>query len=228
MKEIETDLTEFEEIDIKTEEDKIEVESPVEKDKHKTIDPKPLLSERKSVIIAMDSRLFNWGVDKWDLITEIYFHVYCIATFEVIFFFHYIVTIEKDQMKMLINSFARNINKIIKHNDIDLSNDYNAESAGEVCEKIDNRFTITENYELEVYAHNAISCFTGLLGIILLIHLYLYKNMQKLRYIFYKTVVLLGIIGAFEYVFFTNIILDYKIIDRELAFCVFVSKINQN
>ena len=223
MKEIETEL---EEIDIKSEEEnKIEIEDSIEK--HKEIDPKPLLNKPKRIFF-MNNNLSSWIVTRWDLITEIYFHVYCIATFEVIFFFHYIVGIEKDQMKMLINSFARNINKIIKHNDIDLSNDYNAETAGDVCDKIDNRFTITENYELEVYAYNAISCFTGLLGIILLIHLYLYKSIKKLRHIFCKTMVLLGIIGVFEYIFFTNIILNYKIIDRNLAFCVFVSKINQN
>lgn len=109
----------------------------------------PLLSYKRNVD-TMDNKLVVWIVDSWDLITEIYFHVYCIATFEVIFFFQYIVAIEKDQMKMLINSFARNINKIIKHNDIDLSNDYNVELAGDACEEIDNLFTITENYELEV------------------------------------------------------------------------------
>ena len=107
MKEIETELNALEEIDIKSEEEnKIEIESSIEK--HKEIDPKPLLNKPKRIFF-MNNNLFAWIVIRWNHITEIYFHVYCIATFEVIFFFHYIVSIESDQMKMLIKNFERKL-----------------------------------------------------------------------------------------------------------------------
>ena len=55
----------------------------------------------------------------WDYITEVVFHVYCIAVFEIMFYFQYAVLIEKDQMKMLINSFAKNTQKILENSNVD-------------------------------------------------------------------------------------------------------------
>ena len=188
--------------------------SPQQSSPRQDVEVAPLLN-RKLVIKNHIQKYWNYA-------TEIYIHIYCIAVFEVLFYFKYIVLMERDQIKMLVNSFAKNTNKLINELEIELKDNY---INTEICDTLEDNYTITENYQLEMHTYNYIILYTGLLAFIISANAYIYRDIMKLFRIFQKTFILMGVIGCFEYLFFTNIVLNYKIMDRNLAFCVFVSKI---
>ena len=53
----------------------------------------------------------NWIIKNFNSIYGNYLHIYCIIVFEIIFYFNYIVYIEKEEMEKILKMFSSNVEK---------------------------------------------------------------------------------------------------------------------
>lgn len=152
------------------------------------------------------------------------FHIYMLVTFEILFYFYYIVKIEKKEILDIILSFASQINNFIditnKEKQIIITKSKN------ICDNINNNYYDKTNNELFETAMNIILISTAIMFILFMVHIYMFKNMKRLFKIIFSSLFFLVIVGCFEYLFFKNIVLDYRIIDNNIAICYFTKGLN--
>lgn len=152
------------------------------------------------------------------------FHIYILVTFEILFYFYYIVKIEKKEILDIILSFASQI-----HNFIDISSKEKQEiitRSKNICDNINNNYYDKTNNELFETAMNIILISTAIMFILFMVHIYMFKNVKRLLKIIFSSLFFLVIVGCFEYLFFKNIVLDYRIIDNNVAICYFTKGLN--
>lgn len=152
------------------------------------------------------------------------FHIYMLVTFEILFYFYYIVKIEKKEILDIILSFASQINNFIditnKEKQIIITKSKN------ICDNINNNYYDKTNNELFETAMNIILISTAIMFILFMVHIYMFKNVKRLLKIIFSSLFFLVIVGCFEYLFFKNIVLDYRIIDNNIAICYFTKGLN--
>jgi hypothetical protein len=152
------------------------------------------------------------------------FHIYILVLFEILFYFYYIVMIEKKEILDIILSFASQI-----HNFIDISNKEKQEiiaRSQHICDSINKNYYDKTNNELFEVAMNVILVSTAIVFVLFMIHIYLFKNIKRLLKIIGSSVFFLVIVVCFEYLFFKNIVLKYRIIDNNIAICYFTKGLN--
>lgn len=152
------------------------------------------------------------------------FHIYILVTFEILFYFYYIVKIEKKEILDIILSFASQI-----HNFIDISSKEKQEiisRSQNVCNSINSNYYDKTNNDLFKTAMNIVLISTAIMFILFMVHIYMFKNIKRLLKIIFSSLFFLVIVGCFEYLFFKNIVLNYRIIDNNIAICYFTKGLN--
>lgn len=159
-------------------------------------------------------------------ILHYYTHLFFIIIFEIIFYFKYAVVIEKELIHNLITSIVSTI--------VDMYFEYNpnankitltAEMAKAICDKYYNGFN----------HHNDLIYQSCLIVIIVLVSVFSVILLTGTKLYGYKVVlsvivdsiVLILLLGIFEYCFFAYIILGYQIITMGEIICIAVTAVYQ-
>jgi len=143
-------------------------------------------------------------------------HLYFIIVFEILFYFNYIVDIEKQEIQTVLNSFSDDI----KYYYADYIN--NIEPNQEiftVCNKLDNSYINKNNSQLKEKSYYIIWSLSVVVLLFSFGHIFLVNNMNKLLLTIGEAILFISFISIFEYLFFSQIVIKYNIITSEQASC---------
>jgi hypothetical protein len=163
----------------------------------------------------------NYKIEFINVSLSVFLHVCIMIIFEIYFYFNYVIFIEKEAFLDKINDYFDELTKyntqVIAYNFIEIQNEMD---------------TIYENYrmavtrqEKELHHLMIVACKIGsgfwsvffLLWVIGILH---FKEI-KWKTILVENIVMLVLLGLFEYLFFMNIIMNYNpISDAELEYIV--------
>ena len=167
-------------------------------------------------------RTFTNNLEK--LLTIIY-HIYMLITFEIMFYFYYVVKIEKKEFVNMISSFASQVNK--SFNSSYYEKNKIMANFSDICNNIDSDFLEKINYELFIKSLGFLLILTIIVFIVSILYVYMqsesiYTSIIKLTKIIVKCLLYLLTVGCFEFWFFKNIVLKYHIINNNEAICDFI------
>ena len=159
-------------------------------------------------------------------------HLTLIALFEILFFFHFVSKYEDNALIYLVNSFVSNIPNIC--NSLTLQekalftgyfNQYvnitNIEEQSIIAK--DNRIIFNNGLDKTSWIY--FSIIIGISFLLILIHI-IGKIKVSLRKIIIDNVLMIIILGIFEYVFFTRIIMIYQNISLEELEVIIINSLN--
>jgi len=157
-------------------------------------------------------------------ILHYYTHLIFIIVFEIIFYFKYAVIIEKQLIHDLVTSMVSTI--------VDIYFEYNkdANKIELTQEMVD---AICDKYNQLTNSHNDVIYENCLIGIIVLISVFSIIILIGTRLYGYKlvlgviadSIMLIMLLGIFEYFFFAYIVLGYKIITMGEIICIAVNAV---
>lgn len=154
----------------------------------------------------------------YDFLYEKFFHIYFIIIFEIMFYFNYIVNIEKVEIKRVLSNFASYINALgFEWNTIIPTAEKNRIHL--LCGGIKNNLVSKDNARLENKSYNILWGLAIVWLIMTILHFIIYKSFKKIGINIIKSIFFIGLIGLFEYFFFTTIVVHYATITNEEATC---------
>lgn len=171
-------------------------------------------------------KIKNTFNDYFPYVLHYYTHLIFIIVFEIIFYFKYATTIEKELIHNLITSIVSTIVEIyFQHNPEANKIVLTQEMAQAICDK----------YNQMSNDHNNIIYENCLVGIIILISVFSVILLIGTRLYGYKlvlsviadSIMLIMLLGIFEYFFFAYIILGYQIITMGEIICIAVNAVYQ-
>lgn len=160
----------------------------------------------------------------------IFLHIFIMIIFEIFFYFNYVVWIEKNEFINQINKYLKQLNyfsinpiqkQIIKY-EINSNNDKYMTQ----LEYLHDQYINSEHLQKKLLHQLLIKACTmaGIVGIILIILFIiglLYRKKIKWNWIWIENLLMFVFLGIFEYLFFTNIIMNYNpITDAEVKYYV--------
>ena len=149
-------------------------------------------------------------------------HLYFIITFEIIFYFEYISTIEKTVILQYLGKFKSYLMNI--YNLQFLFDTIQNDVMKNVCNTINTEYVSRKNTELYDKCIHFIYILTFFIIFFSLIHLSIYRSLTKYFELIIINVLFICFIGLFEYIFFTNIVSEYNVITYEEAICYILNK----
>jgi hypothetical protein len=209
---------------------KLHLDTDITDESSLTIDTRPSVTTNR---IHRENPYWNFyffRIDKRKSINihfSVFLHVVAMISFEIFFYFNYVVNIEKNEIIKKVESYIDQIKKIETEDEIiaiqflvdtptfqdfyaKLYKDY-LESSREQKEKL--------HELLQKACYIGIPFFT-IFTILLSYGLCRRKNI-KWRRIFYENILMFLCLGVFEYLFFVNVILEYDpISDAELKYYI--------
>jgi hypothetical protein len=150
-----------------------------------------------------------------------FLHIYFIIVFEFLFYFNYVVDVEKKQIENVLDSFLNDMKEYLSYVDPNTI-------ADKLCDDFDSQFKSQNNSDLQETAYNIIWGMTTVLAMCIVIHFVLLKDAKLFMYTLLESVSFIAIISFFEYLFFTKIVMKYKVMNTEQAMCYSYNKISQN
>ncbi len=153
-------------------------------------------------------------------------HVFIMSVFEIYFYFHYVVVIEKEKFLEQIIKYTSKINSQLESKPV-----YRKIYTMYLSTQSEN--ALYENYVSSIAEQNRkmhdllyLSCkMSGIIGVFVLFFFFLnaiYCRHLKWKTIIIENVVMFASLGVFEYMFFTNVVLCYNpITDAELQYIVY-------
>ena len=150
-----------------------------------------------------------------------FLHIYFIIVFEILFYFNYVVTVEKKQIENVLDSFLNDMKEYLIYVDPNTIADM-------LCDDFDSQFISQNNSDLQETAYSIIWGMTTVLGISMVIHFAVLKDAKLFMYTLLESVTFIAIVSFFEYLFFTKIVMKYKVMNTEQAMCYLYNKISQN
>lgn len=162
--------------------------------------------------------IINWLIKNFNSIYGNYLHIYCIIVFEIIFYFNYIVYIEKEEMEKILKMFSSNVEQYFG-NYIDNIPINQLDNMKNFCNNLDNNYVYKNNEKLKDNAYDIISTLSIILFITIFLHLRIIDNKIKLLKKTMESIVFIGFIAIFEYYFFNNVVKQYHILTEEQASC---------
>lgn len=165
----------------------------------------------------------NYRYAYFDNIYGYFLHIYGIIVFEILFYFNYIVNIEKNEitkiLKILSNAIKENLN-----NEIDL---LNAEDniMNRFCDFFDKKYVNKYNENLKDNSYNLLWFLTLLLLLFTFLHFKIICDKNKFKNKLLEVIIFVGLISLFEYLFFINIVTQYTITTNEEASCFIIKQI---
>lgn len=143
-------------------------------------------------------------------------HLYFIIVFEILFYFNYIVDIEKQEIQTVLNSFSDDI----KYYYADYIN--NIEPSQEIitaCKKLDDSYINKNNSQLKENSYYVIWTLSIIVVLFTFGHIFLVYKINKLLLTIGEAILFITFISIFEYLFFSQIVIKYNIITSEQASC---------
>lgn len=163
-------------------------------------------------------KIKDWLKLYFKYIYENFVHIYLIITFEILFYFNYIVLIEKKEVLKILDRFSTYINNILFNLNIIISDNY-ISNLRLVCNELNTNLTSKNNYDLKIKAYRIIWILSIIYICFTILHLLIYKSFIKLVKNTFKSVIFILFIGLFEIYFFTNIIIHYVSMTNNQAMC---------
>jgi len=161
----------------------------------------------------------------YDNFYELYLHFYLITTFEIIFYFYYVVEIEKTLVSTSLKEFGRFINDNIIYT-IDTNDDY-INLIDNYCQDFKKNWVYKPNQTLK--ENSLLFIFINSIGFIFFTfcHYLKYNQLTKIKYHIYKSFCFIIIITIFEYLFFNFVVLKYHIIDNYQSTCIIINQFKE-
>lgn len=165
---------------------------------------------------------------------SIFFHVFLMSIFEILFYFYFIIDIEKDLFLKKITNYNKNFENLYNEN-IEQSQHYVIKNILIEMFNPDTLDILRNQYKKDLKEQKLlrmillkkaimISCFFGGIFICSLIF---GKKEVKIKWVSFENVFLFLFLGIYEYIFFNLIILNYNpITDSEIQYiflCDFLS-----
>lgn len=163
-------------------------------------------------------KLKNWLILYFKNIYDNFVHIYLIIVFEILFYFNYIVLIEKKEILKILDKFSTYINYILLNLNIIISDNY-ISNLRLVCNELNIHLTSKNNYDLKIKAYRIIWILSIIYISFTILHLLIYKSFIKLVKNTFKSIIFILFIGLFEIYFFTNIIVHYVSMTNNQAMC---------
>lgn len=163
-------------------------------------------------------KLKNWLILYFKNIYDNFVHIYLIIVFEILFYFNYIVLIEKKEILKILDKFSTYINYILLNLNIIISDNY-ISNLRLVCNELNIHLTSKNNYDLKIKAYRIIWILSIIYICFTILHLLIYKSFIKLVKNTFKSIIFILFIGLFEIYFFTNIIVHYVSMTNNQAMC---------
>lgn len=160
----------------------------------------------------------NWIIKNFNSIYGNYLHIYCIIVFEIIFYFNYIVYIEKEEMEKILKMFSSNVEKYFG-NYIDNIPLNQLDNMKNFCDNLNNNYIDKNNEKLKDNAYDIIWILSIILIITIILHIRIIDDKIKLLKKTTESIVFIGFIAIFEYYFFNNVVKEYHILTQEQASC---------
>jgi hypothetical protein len=180
-------------------------------------------------------------VAKYEMIIEfknklisIFFHVFLMSIFEILFYFYFVIEIEKELFLKKITSYNKHFESLYNEN-VDNTQHYVLKNFikemfnSNTLETLQNRYEndLKEQKILRMLLIKKAIIISCIFGIIFLCSLIFGKKEIKVRWVLFENIFLFLFLGIYEYIFFNLIILKYNpITDAEIQYlflCDFLS-----
>ena len=175
--------------------------------------------------ILIDFR--KWLINNFNSIYGNFLHIYFIIVFEILFYFNYVINVERGEITRVLDAFAISLMQYMEIyiNEIP-SNDSNI--IMDMCDNLNHNYVDKNNTKLKSEAYDIIWTLSIFLILIIVSHLYLISDIKKLINKSLEALIFIGFIAIFEYYFFTNIITKYNIMTNDEAICYLYDNILDN
>lgn len=177
--------------------------------------------EETNYIIRL-KRILNeikkWLINNFNSIYGHFLHIYFIIVFEILFYFNYVINVERGEITRVLDAFAISLMQYMEIyiNEIP-NNDPNI--IMDMCDNLHHNYVDKNNAKLKSDAYDIIWTLSIFLILIIVSHLYLVSDIKKLINKSFEALIFIGFIAIFEYYFFTNIITKYNIMTNDEAIC---------
>lgn len=156
---------------------------------------------------------------------SIFIHIFIMIVFEIYFYFNYVVNIERQEFLDKIKSYIRKMDTRVSSIAIMI---YTPDLETTETNLYQNYITAIQTQQQIKHKLIFLSCeIAGSVGcVILILVIYAkYKHIQlKWKSILYENIAMFMLLGLFEYIFFTHVILQYNpITDQELEYRIYTS-----
>lgn len=152
---------------------------------------------------------------------SVFLHVFVMIIFEIYFYFNYVVIIEKKAFTDKINDYFDELTKydtqVLIYNMVEINNAMDTLYAN-YLEALDEQNKLLHHL---MYVACELGGGFGLAFLLSWCFGILHYKQIKWKTIFVENVVMLGLLGCFEYLFFMNVIMNYNpISDAELEYMI--------
>jgi hypothetical protein len=193
-----------------------------------TFPPKPIIKQTQLQILYVycfrgKQWILKYKIEFINVSLCVILHVFIMIVFEIYFYFNYVIEIEKAAFLDKIDDYFKKAKKYDELSPVLIlySNNYN-----EILNRLYTNYIASNAVQqqlLRTLLHK--SCeIGGAFGIVLLIFLCLglyHYSQIKWKTILAENMAMLGLLGFFEYLFFTRIIMNYNpVSDAELEYII--------
>jgi len=165
---------------------------------------------------------------------SVFFHIFLMSIFEILFYFLFIVNIEKEIFLEKLTSYNDNIQELYNEN-------INPEQHAIISNYVYNMFNdkilteLKQNYENDIKMQNMLFqmllkkaiIISSIIGFLFASSIIYGRKEMKILWILFENILLFLLLGLYEYIFFNMIILKYNpITDGEIQYifvCNFLS-----
>lgn len=173
----------------------------------------------------------NIKFDKFELLNKllsVFFHISIMISFEIFFYFNYIIFIEKNEFIKKINQyFSELYNVNIDENEkLAIDTFFASDSFQEFYNELYIKYKNSENEQKKIINNLILnSCLIGLafyiIFIIVFICSFIKRKKIKWFWISFENILMFMFLGLFEYLFFTQIIMNYNpLSDDEIKYYI--------
>jgi hypothetical protein len=151
-----------------------------------------------------------------EMVIHHYTHLLMFVILEILFYFNYVVKYEKQTVFQMIEDLKE---EIVDMYDIDISPYKNCEYLDDICNNFVDNSTNKANTEIYNNALYLIIAMSGFLMLLIVIETNMFKKCSVFPKEFTSSLLLMSVVGIFEYLFFSYFIIKYKIVDKSEVIC---------
>jgi len=187
--------------------------------------------EKNKLINYENNEKCFYKIDKFESLNKfltIFLHVTIMISFEIFFYFNFIIYIERNEILKKLNKYFDDIDVSNLNNEeqLALQNIFNSEEFKTYYNELYDDYKTSLNHQKYILNKLVIrACLIGgvfyLIFIILLIYGLYKKNKIKWSWLAFENILMFLFLGIFEYLFFMEIIMNYDpLTDAEIKYYV--------
>lgn len=169
--------------------------------------------------------------NKFELLNKllsIFFHISIMISFEIFFYFNYIIYIEKNEFIKKINQYFSELQRLDVDQEEKLAIDtfFQSDSFQDFYNKLYINYKNSSEEQSEIIKKLILkSCLVGLAFYIIFIIIFIYSCIKRKKikwfWISFENILMFMFLGLFEYIFFTQIIMNYNpLSDDEIKYYI--------